>query len=117
MPVSKLEVDPDTRRLRPMGEPNDNQIGRIAATEIATKRGRVIVEKGKEIDRAELADLFEAWADDTEKGTVIHVLVTLGAEVRGADGCLPGLLRPLAGDRRVCADRRHGRDHRRAIDR
>ncbi len=75
MPVSKLEVDPETRRLRPTGEPNDNLIGRIAAQEITTKRGRVIVEKGKEIDRAELADLVESWADDTEKGTVIHVPV------------------------------------------
>ena len=61
MPVSKLEVDPETRRLRPTGEPNDNLIGRIAAQDIATKRGRVIVEKGNEIDRAELADLVEAW--------------------------------------------------------
>ena len=31
MPVSKLEVDPETRRLRPTGEPNDNLIGRVAA--------------------------------------------------------------------------------------
>jgi DNA-directed RNA polymerase subunit beta' len=75
MPVSKLEVEPETRRLRPTGEPNDNLIGRIAAEEIKTKRGRVIVEKGAEIDRAELADLFEAWHDDTEKGTVVHVAV------------------------------------------
>jgi DNA-directed RNA polymerase subunit beta' len=42
---------------------------------VTTKRGRVIVEKGKEIDRAELADLVEAWSDDTEKGTTIHVPV------------------------------------------
>ena len=75
MPVSKLEVDPESRRLRPTGEPNDNLIGRVAAEEIATKRGRVIVEKGKEIDRAELADLYEAWEDETQKGTVIHVAV------------------------------------------
>src|SRR5207302_7590671 len=39
------------------------------------KRGRVIVEKGKEIDRAELADLVEAWHDDVDKGHVIHVPV------------------------------------------
>src|SRR6201986_284279 len=62
MPVSKLEVDPESRRLRPTGEPNDNLIGRVAAEEIKTKRGRVIVEQGVEIDRAELADLVEAWA-------------------------------------------------------
>jgi DNA-directed RNA polymerase subunit beta' len=75
MPVTKLEVDPETRRMRPTGEPNDNLIGRVAAEDIKTKRGRMIVEKGKEIDRAELADLIEAWHDDTEKGHVITVPV------------------------------------------
>ena len=75
MPVSKLETGPDSRRLRPTGEPNDNLIGRIAAQDITTKRDRVIVEKGKEIDRAELADLVESWHDDTEKGNVITVPV------------------------------------------
>ena len=38
MPVSKLEVDPETRRLRPTGEPNDNLIGRVAAAEVTTWR-------------------------------------------------------------------------------
>jgi DNA-directed RNA polymerase subunit beta' len=75
MPVSKLETDPETRRLRPTGEPNDNLIGRVAAQDIKTKRGRVIVKQGTEIDRAELADLDEAWRDDTEKGNVVYVPV------------------------------------------
>src|SRR5438445_2665165 len=75
MPVSKLEAGTDSRRLRPTNEPNDNLIGRIAAQDVTTKRGRVIVEKGKEIDRGELADLLESWHDDTEKGTVITVPV------------------------------------------
>jgi DNA-directed RNA polymerase subunit beta' len=75
MPVSKLEVDPDTRGLRPTDEPNDNLIGRIAAKEVKTKRGRVIVKKGHEIDRAELADLVEAWQEDTAKGQVVNVPV------------------------------------------
>src|SRR5579884_4024472 len=75
MPVSKLETDPETLRLRPTGEPNDNLIGRIAAQDIKTKRGRVIVEQGKEIDRAELADLYEAYSDDTDKSHVINVPV------------------------------------------
>ena len=35
----------------------------------------MIVEKGKEIDRAELADLVESWHDETEKGKVITVPV------------------------------------------
>jgi DNA-directed RNA polymerase subunit beta' len=75
MPVSKLETDPETRRMRPTGDPNENLIGRIAAQDIKTKRGRVIVEKGKEIDRAELADLAEAWREDTSKGRLISVPV------------------------------------------
>ena len=75
MPVSTLEVSAETRELRPTGDPNDNLIGRITAEEVKTKRGRVIVEKGKEIDRAELADLFEAWQDETDKGHVVYVPV------------------------------------------
>ena len=74
-PVFMLEVDPETRKLRPTSEVNANLIGRIAAEDIKTKRGRVIVEKGNEIDRAELADLVEAWQDDTDKGDVITVPV------------------------------------------
>jgi DNA-directed RNA polymerase subunit beta' len=74
-PVSQLEVDPETRGLRPTGEVNTDLIGRIAARDITTKRGRVIVEQGREIDRAELADLAEAWQDDTDKGEVITVPV------------------------------------------
>src|SRR3954449_3340332 len=41
------------------GDPNDNLVGRYAAEEIGTKRGRVIVEKGGLIDRAEMADIYE----------------------------------------------------------
>src|SRR5439155_7153139 len=49
---------------KPSGDPNDNLIGRIAAGEIATKRGRVIVEKGAEIDRAEFADIVDSLDED-----------------------------------------------------
>jgi DNA-directed RNA polymerase subunit beta' len=75
MPVSELVAGTDSRALRPTGEPNGHLIGRIAAQDITTKRSRVIVERGKEIDRAELADLVESWHDDTEKGHVITVPV------------------------------------------
>src|ERR1700750_3371977 len=75
MPVSELEAGTESRALRPTGQPNGNLIGRIAAQDITTKRGRVIVEKGKEIDRSELADLVESWHDETEKGVVITVPV------------------------------------------
>src|ERR1700749_5005493 len=36
-PIYKTEVDPESRRLRPTNEPNDNLIGRIAAEQITTK--------------------------------------------------------------------------------
>jgi DNA-directed RNA polymerase subunit beta' len=41
------------------GQPNTNLIGRFTAKEIKTKRGRVIVKKGKEIEREHLAELVE----------------------------------------------------------
>ncbi len=74
-PVFQLEIDPETRRLRPTDDINTDLVGRIAAVDLTTKRGRVIVEKGKEIDRAELADLVEAWREDSEKGNVVTVQV------------------------------------------
>jgi DNA-directed RNA polymerase subunit beta' len=46
--------------LKEDGSLNDNLLGRFAAAEIATKRGRVIVEKGAEIDRPEIADIKES---------------------------------------------------------
>src|SRR3954454_6680023 len=46
------------------GDPNDNLVGRYAPEEIATKRGRVIVEKGGLIDRAEMADIYESLDED-----------------------------------------------------
>ena len=46
--------------LKEDGSVNDNLLGRFAAAELATKRGRVIVAKGAEIDRPEVADLLES---------------------------------------------------------
>ncbi len=46
--------------LGPDGEPNPNLVGRVAAVNIETKRGRMIVEKGAEIDRHHLEELREA---------------------------------------------------------
>ena len=42
------------------GSLNDNLLGRFAAAEVATKRGRTIIEKGAIIDRGELADIQES---------------------------------------------------------
>src|SRR4051812_958963 len=46
------------------GDPNDNLIGRFAAVDIETKRHRQLVEKGKEIDRAEFAEIIESLDED-----------------------------------------------------
>ena len=75
MPVSTLEPDPETRRLRPTGEPNDKLIGRVTAAELTGPDGNVIVAHGKEIDRAEYAALVAAWAQATERGEVVTVPV------------------------------------------
>ncbi|MEA2144849.1 MAG: DNA-directed polymerase subunit beta, partial [Solirubrobacteraceae bacterium] len=75
MPVSTLEPDPETRRLRPTGEPNDKLIGRVTAAELTGPDGSVIVAHGKEIDRAEYAALVAAWAQATERGEVVTVPV------------------------------------------
>ena len=61
--------------LNAQGEPNENLVGRIAAQDIATKRGRVIVEQGGEIDRPELAELVEA--GENIKDGVVPVRSTL----------------------------------------
>jgi DNA-directed RNA polymerase subunit beta' len=75
MPVSRLETDPETRGPRPTGEPNGDLIGRVAARDIVARDGRVIVERGKEIDRAELAAIVEAWQEETDRGEVRRVPV------------------------------------------
>jgi DNA-directed RNA polymerase subunit beta' len=85
LPVYKLEVDPDTLRLRPTPEPNDNLIGRIAAADIG-KNGKVIVEKGVEIDRAEFAELVELWRDANDKGEVVTVAVRSALKCQAPTG-------------------------------
>ena len=57
------------------GEPNDNLIGRIAARDFATKRGRTLVERGNQIDLAEYADIIESYRDEHERGVVTMVPV------------------------------------------
>jgi DNA-directed RNA polymerase subunit beta' len=74
LPVYKLEVDPETRQLRPTAEPNDNLIGRIAAVDIKAD-GRTIVAKGAEIDRPEFADLVSAFGAQSDRGEVVNVPV------------------------------------------
>jgi DNA-directed RNA polymerase subunit beta' len=57
------------------GEPNDDLVGRVAASQITTKRGRALAEQGVEIGRAELAEIVKANQDDHDRGTSVTVPV------------------------------------------
>jgi DNA-directed RNA polymerase subunit beta' len=57
------------------GEPNDVLVGRIAARDITTKRGRMLTEQGLEIGRAEMAEIVSAFSEDSEKGVEVTVPV------------------------------------------
>src|SRR6202023_2477239 len=50
--------------FQPGGDPNTNLIGRVSAQEFVTKRGRKLLDAGQEIDRAELADMADAYAHE-----------------------------------------------------
>ena len=54
------------------GQPNDNLLGRIAAKEFKTKRGRSLLSKGKLITQVELDELAEAFADDDEAAVPVR---------------------------------------------
>ncbi len=83
--------------FKPGGEPNDNLLGRVAAQEFVTKRGRKLLELGQEIDRAELADMVDAYAHEREKEEHVGVPVRSVLKCEAPTGRLPGLLRALAG--------------------
>ncbi len=51
------------------GDPNEGIVGRVAALPIKTKRGRVLVEQGKEIGRPEFAEIVEALGDERTNGS------------------------------------------------
>src|SRR5581483_10554787 len=57
------------------GDPNDDLVGRIAAQEIATKRGRTLVEQGVEIGRPQFEEIVKANQDDHDRGTQVLVPV------------------------------------------
>jgi DNA-directed RNA polymerase subunit beta' len=57
------------------GDPNDGLVGRIAALDITTKRGRMLAEQGAEIGRAEMAEIISAFTEDHDKGTNVTVPV------------------------------------------
>jgi DNA-directed RNA polymerase subunit beta' len=57
------------------GEPNENLVGRTAAETIKTKRGRVLVEAGHEIDRAALAEIGRVFEEERAKGHSVRLPV------------------------------------------
>ncbi|MDQ6914352.1 MAG: DNA-directed RNA polymerase subunit beta' [Actinomycetota bacterium] len=57
------------------GAPNDSIVGRIAAANFATKRGRELLKKGQEISREDMAAMLEAYQPDIEKGEDVKVPV------------------------------------------
>jgi DNA-directed RNA polymerase subunit beta' len=58
----------------PTGDPNTMLIGRVAAKEFKTKRGRVLLEKNAVIGREELAEIIEAYDGDEVNVPVRSVL-------------------------------------------
>ena len=50
----------------PRGEPNLNLLGRRAAKKFETKRGRELLKRNQTIDKAELAEIAEAYGEDEE---------------------------------------------------
>ena len=71
------------------GKPNDNLLGRFAAKELKTKRGRDADREGPARSTKEnLAEIVEAFDGDEADGAR-----PLGAQVRGRDRHLPALLR------------------------
>jgi DNA-directed RNA polymerase subunit beta' len=65
----------EMRVFKDGNEPNQGLVGRVAAQDITTKRSRMLAEKGVEIDRAQLAEIVEAFTDDHEKGIEVTVPV------------------------------------------
>jgi DNA-directed RNA polymerase subunit beta' len=68
------------------GDPNDNLVGRFAAQETATKRGRVLVEQGAEIGRDEFAEIVKANQDDHDRGVQVTVPVRSVLKCRAQSG-------------------------------
>jgi DNA-directed RNA polymerase subunit beta' len=57
------------------GDANEDLVGRFAARQITTKRGRVLAEQGSEIGRLDFAEIEKAYRDDHERGTHVTVPV------------------------------------------
>ena len=108
------ELDRDGRVQAATAAPTTTSSAAIAAVEIATKRGRVLVAKN---GRRSTAPNWPRSSRPTCPRKATPRRGALGAQVRGAQRRVPGLLRPRHGDRQDRPDRRRGGHHRRAVDR
>ncbi len=57
------------------GQTLEGLVGRVAAEQIKTKRGRLLVEQGAEIGRAELEEIGKAFAEEHGRGVKVTVPV------------------------------------------
>jgi len=69
------------------GDPNGHLVGRVAAAEIATKRGRVLVQKSAEIGREELAEMIEALGEDTAAKVPVRSVLKCQAPTGVCQAC------------------------------
>jgi DNA-directed RNA polymerase subunit beta' len=69
------------------GQPNDNLLGRFAAKEFKTKRGRSLLSKGKLITQVELDELAEAFADDDEAAVPVRSVMKCEADAGVCQQC------------------------------
>jgi DNA-directed RNA polymerase subunit beta' len=62
------------------GKVNSNLEGRLSAKKFTTKRGRELLKRNQEIDDAELVELAEAFADDTDVTVPVRSVLKCEAE-------------------------------------
>jgi DNA-directed RNA polymerase subunit beta' len=69
------------------GSPNEMLIGRVTATDVTTKRGRKLLEGGKEILREDLAQLVEELSDDATARVPVRSVVKCEARSGVCQAC------------------------------
>ena len=100
------------------GEPNDGLVGRIAAQRDHDQaQARCSPSRASKSGAPSSPTSSRRSPTTTRRASSVTRAGPLGAQVRGAQRRVPGLLRPRDGDRRARPDRRRGRDRRGAVDR
>src|SRR4030095_16373391 len=69
------------------GEVNDMLVGRITAKEFTTKRGRTLLEAGREILREDLADLVEAFGEERDVTVPVRSVLKCEATTGVCQAC------------------------------